>query len=77
MEFCYECHFSERIYNPIDTMQIYKCRLCQGKKCHLHGGENNLKCNVCGKSNLCFDCYSFDRCCYDFINGQFVRKPAV
>ena len=72
MEYCYECQG----FVPSNKIQPYKCRICGGKKCENHG-QYPLSCNYCNKSYLCSDCFAFDKCCFDFVNGQWVYKSHV
>lgn len=71
MEFCYECQHD----NPAEMVQTYDCDVCGGRKCHMHGGEGNHSCTICGRANLCACCVSFSACCHDYTDGKFVRRP--
>lgn len=62
--FCYECQHTHNISN----MQKYDCVVCEGRKCHNHGGKFINKCLTCNTTHLCIDCVGFAKCCKVFNN---------
>lgn len=70
---CYECGAAPP--KPESKMQKYDCSICGGRKCDLHSIiDENFTCDECGKDKLCNSCLGFQRCCKDFVNGEFVNK---
>lgn len=73
MYHCYECNHDR----PLSEMQKYDCVICCGRKCIiLHSNDDIHTCNECGTTNLCIDCLSFGKCCFDFIDEKFVHGSA-
>jgi hypothetical protein len=57
--FCYECAG----YHRVVYMQEKPCVLCEGRKCHNHGGEQMHTCKFCNTTDLCANCVMHAECC--------------